>query len=164
MQNPIKLKLKIALLILPVFCAACANKTELIFISEPMGASLSELRTGTYIGSTPITIQYDLDEVADIDGEGCYVLSGVRALWSSGATEQMSQLRLCDIHRHGYTVNLVRPESYPNLEEDIVIAKELQYSSSYRRRSIGASSNNPYGHWPHGYQNHPFYNTRPNAR
>lgn len=115
-----------AILVLPIIFTACTSSTELVFVTHPEGATITEMGTGITIGTAPTNKLFDLDSIGSVDEEGCYTLNGVEAQWVSGAKEQITGLQLCGKHRRGYIVTLVRPSSYPDLEKDIEVANDLQ--------------------------------------
>ena len=119
MQNLFKCKLGTTLLILPLILVACTNHTQLIFVSIPEGATISEISTGNALGIAPTWKRFDLDSLSSLDSEGCYILGGVAARWVSGATAQMEEIKLCDGKSGFYAVRLFRPTEHPDLEKDL---------------------------------------------
>ncbi len=126
MQNLFPCKPGTTLLILPLILVACTNHTQLTFVSQPEGAMITEISAGNKIGTAPTEKSYDAASMSSVDSEGCYKLNGVEARWVSGAVERMPELKLCDGIKVSYTVTLVRPLSYPDLEKDLAVEKQLK--------------------------------------
>ena len=133
MQNLFPCKPGTTLLILPLILVACTNHTQLTFVSQPEGAMITEISGVNKIGTAPTEKSYDAASMSSVDSEGCYKLNGVEARWVSGAVERMPELKLCDGIKVSYTVTLVRPLSYPDLEKDLAVEKQLKLfrSSSF---------------------------------
>ena len=80
--------------------------------------------------------QFGVVEIPDAEYEHRLAEAlGVEARWVSGAVERMPELKLCDGTIVSYTVTLVRPRSYPDLEKDLAVEKQLRR----RLRSSGSS-------------------------
>ena len=133
MQNLFPCKPRTTLLILPLILVACNTHTRLTFVSQPGGAMITEISAGNNIGTAPTKKSYDAASMSSVDSQGCYKLNGVEARWVSGAVERMPELKLCDGTIVSYTVTLVRPLSYPDLEKDLAVEKQLMLlrSSSF---------------------------------
>ncbi len=126
MQNLFPCKPGTTLLILPLILVARTNHTQLTFVSQPEGAMITEISAGNKIGTAPTEKSYDAASMSSVDSEGCYKLNGVEARWVSGAVERMPELKLCDGIKVSYRVTLVRPLSYPDLEKDLAVEKQLK--------------------------------------
>ncbi|NKB32529.1 MAG: hypothetical protein GKR91_05465 [Pseudomonadales bacterium] len=125
MQNLFPCKFRTTLFILPLILVACTNNTQLTFVSWPAGATITEITADNKIGIAPTEKSYDDATLGSVDSEGCYTLNGVEARWASGAVRRLPELMLCDGINISYTVGLVRPRSYPDLEKDLAVEKQL---------------------------------------
>ena len=136
MPNFISLKRKALIFVMPLLFAACTNHTQLIFVSIPEGATISEISTGNALGIAPTGKRFDLDSLSSLDSEGCYILGGVAARWVSGATVQMEELKLCDGKSGFYAVRLVRPTEHPDLEKDLEEATAMKAARIDERKAL----------------------------
>lgn len=104
--------------------AGCQTSTFLDVYSQPDGAYITPIN-GTGGGYSPLRIRYVLDDSRDPkDAQGCFLVNGVVAQWSSGAVARENQFRLCgDLMFYNYVIN--RPANAPNLQADLNVAAQL---------------------------------------
>lgn len=140
MRNLTQYKLGFLFLILPIAFTACAQRLEVVFLSQPEGAIISEIGSNNEFGNAPTRKRY-IRASTDADEEGCYLLDGVKAQWASGAVEKMGELKACKTTGGYNVVTLVRPSSHPNIEKDLEVATDL----SKRRKTQGISLNGNFG-------------------
>ncbi len=145
---------KLSLLLVTFALAACAETTTVIFNSEPQGALLTLVESEWELGRTPYIRHYPANDHRAGDTQGCFMLEGVRAEWTSGATVRIDLLRFCDGPGGEYFVDLARPEDHPDLNDDLRFAAQLierregafvPFSESWDQSTRGASAiENPY--------------------
>ncbi|HAJ75858.1 MAG TPA: hypothetical protein DCM64_05335 [Gammaproteobacteria bacterium] len=129
------------ILILPLAFTACLNRVDVTFLSEPEGATITEVTTGIEIGIAPISRSYDLGVLSPVDPQGCYSLVGVEAQWISGATSRVQEFQLCGDVTEDYYLTLERPAEHPDLDKDVQHARSLRVSRErLRRENSGQAS------------------------
>ena len=122
------------ILILPLAFTACLNQVEVTFLSEPEGATITEITSGIEIGIAPTSKSYDLDVLSPVDPQGCYSLIGIEGQWISGATSRVQELKLCGDVTKNYYLTLERPTEHPDLDKDVQQARSLRASRERLRR------------------------------
>ena len=127
--------LSIAVL-LPIVFTGCG--TAITYVSHPPGAIITEIGSGTTIGTAPTTKRYNLDIDGVVDESGCFIMENVEARWESGAMRETTQIKLCGNHLLGYEVKLPRPSSYPDLGKDEKAAEDLRF---YRNKLFSVTQN-----------------------
>lgn len=89
----------LTLLLSALLVTSCANKTTVTYITQPQGAALFELNSGTYLGASPAVVEYNWDK-RFMRGK-CLVVNGAEATWSSGAKSVSDNLlTLCEGKRN----------------------------------------------------------------
>ncbi|MCG5030926.1 hypothetical protein MAF45_05635 [Mesosutterella sp. OilRF-GAM-744-9] len=95
------------------------------FVSDPEGAVVKALDSGSVVGTTPFTVTMERDKIANLmTRPGCYRLpSGYEAVWGSGAkAASASPLELCDpggSRDVTFQIRFDRPKDAPGLENDL---------------------------------------------
>jgi hypothetical protein len=101
----------------------CASKQTLTLYSQPSGAYITELGTGTVYGIAPVVVQYDSKTLsASKDASGCSLVRGFEAKWVSGATTSSPSIRLCTNSNNAFNYQLSRDANAPGLEADLDFA------------------------------------------
>lgn len=127
----------LSIVVLPaIFFTGCG--TAVTYVSHPPGAIITEIGSGTKIGTAPTTKRYNLDIDGAVDESGCFVIENVEARWVSGATRETTQIKLCGNHPLGYKVELPRPSSHADLGKDEKAAKDLRF---YRYKLFSVTQN-----------------------
>ena len=125
-----------------VSLAACSTATPdnptLTIRTSPEYATISPLNGG-WRSISPATVNFD-NPVRD-SGTGCFVVSGFRATWLSGAVESTpSRINLCGNYS-SYEQVINRPSNAPGLDHDLTFAgQQAAASAAQRQRSFDAWS------------------------
>jgi hypothetical protein len=113
--------MKHLILLAPFILVGCAYAPQVTYQTSPIGASLYEIGTGNYLGSTPLVVTYYPNSQHYKDG--CYIIKGVTASWASGAkNEHFSTYKLCNFNKH-YNINI------PYTGDESKIAYDLKIES-----------------------------------
>jgi hypothetical protein len=133
--------LKITLAILVALITGCATQSTLTVSSQPSGAQITEIGTGTTFGVAPVVLRYDEKELSKRkDASGCYIVNGLRANWVSGATTSSeTRIRLCGSRTGDYTYHLSRDMSAEGLDKDLDFAMRQSAVSAQQAQAQAAS-------------------------
>lgn len=94
-------------------------------MSQPEGALVTEIGTGTAFGVTPVSLSYDL--LSEPRGaDGCYRTKGLSLRWASGASAALPAVLLCGGALNSYEITFSRPLDYPGLDRDLMFALQAQ--------------------------------------
>ena len=105
------------------FVSGCAQMVKVTFYSDPPLATIYQ--DSQRMGVTPVTLQYRLTKDDLERGEATF--HGASARWVSGATAEISSLRVDLSIGRNQQYTFFRPQSYPGLDIDV------QYASNSRR-------------------------------
>jgi len=113
----------LTLFFLVLFASGCATNLRVTYNSEPIGAALYE--GSTFLGTTPVTINYNVTE--EQRKAGRMLLRGTSVRWVSGASANISSLT-ADMQQYGYhqTFTFRRPDGVPGYDVDANYALQLQ--------------------------------------
>lgn len=136
-RHVVKTTCSMLLFIAAVFLSACSTQATLTLRSQPEGAYVTQIISGTQHGITPKTFSYEasaLDKLKKVDG--CFVVPGFEVRWISGATSKIEQIKLCSTSTADYEITMARNLNAPGLEKDIQFAAQLQAAYARQRLAI----------------------------
>lgn len=114
-----------------VASGGCASRVELTVRTEPAGALVTEVGTGTSFGVAPATVVYQSQQLEQTpDGQGCYRVRGLQATWGSGAVTTLDPVRLCGSPSGSKLITIGRNPNAPGLQQDLDFALRLQDARS----------------------------------
>lgn len=119
-------------------CAS--NYASLIIHSQPPGAYVTADGTGMGIGVTPATAYWERGvlERAGKDSRGCYLVSGFKAQWVSGASTEIPPVPLCHGIAEGYSITVSRNPAVPGLDKDLQFALQIQTMLAQQQQARAA--------------------------
>jgi hypothetical protein len=93
-----------------VVMSGCATQASLVVGSEPEGAYISEIDTGTSLGMAPVVARYDAEALGKAKSpEGCFLVKGFEARWVSGAVSTSEPVvKLCGSNVGTYEITINR--------------------------------------------------------
>lgn len=123
-----------------VFLSGCANPL-LTINSQPEGAYITELSTGRNLGIAPITVAYEMEELKKHkDAKGCFLVGGLEAKWSSGASKSTGILKLCVVSGLKFEYTIDRGTEFPGLDKDLQFALQVQTARQQQSQSKTSNS------------------------
>lgn len=125
-----------------VFLSGCATHATLSVLSQPEGAYITEMVSGTALGIAPINTYYEAASLQNSkDAQGCYLVRGFEARWVSGARATTGEsIRLCGSSTGGYNITVNRDPSHPNFEKDLQFATQIQAILIQRQQAQAAEN------------------------
>ena len=118
----------------------CSSQASLLVSSQPAGAYITEVGTGTSFGIAPTYAIYSTELLRlHPDGAGCFLAKGLEARWVSGVHTKIDPLRICGNAKGNYTITLVRDPDFPGLDKDLEFAVAVQASRAQQQAAQAAS-------------------------
>lgn len=114
-----------------ILITGCANTLRVTYRSDPNGATVYEERKR--VGITPVTTTYRLTE--EDKKRGYLRIGGVRALWPSGASAELSSMTADLRNGRRQEMTFIRPEDFPGREADIRFELELEKLKAMNRQA-----------------------------
>ena len=122
-------------------CATQTSQSSVTIFSQPVGAYLVEMNTGTSIGLAPNVAVYDNSLLfTNMDENGCFRLNGWEATWPSGAKATSQQVLLMCGGTGAYNITLSRPANHPNLQQDLEFALQVESIRAQQRQTEAAEA------------------------
>lgn len=111
---------------LMLLLSGCA-KTLLTINSQPEGAYITQPSSRKNLGIAPITVSYEMKELKKFtDANGCFLVKGFEATWSSGASKSTGTIKLCVVSGLKFEYTIERGTEYPGLDKDLQFALQVQ--------------------------------------
>lgn len=122
--------------LLATMLGGCSSQAGLTIYSQPSGAYITEVGSGTAIGIAPAFVVYPKYSVKQHrDPDGCFRLRGIKGLWVSGASAMLDPVRICGSPGGRYQVVLARDPSAPNLEKDLQFALQVEATRAQQQQA-----------------------------
>ncbi len=113
----------------------CSTQASLTVRSQPAGAYITEVGTGTSYGIAPATIHYDPAALARTKtADGCFLVRGLEAHWVSGVVTSLDTIRLCGSTTGYYNITYNRDPAQPGLDQDLQFALQVPQPESWASR------------------------------
>jgi len=126
--------------LLAVFVTGCSSQATLAVYSQPTGAYLTEVGSGTPFGIAPQLVVYPKAGVqSNPDGPGCYRVRGIEARWVSGARTALNPIRICGSATGTYNITLARDSFSPDLDKDLQFALQVEAARAQQQQAQAAS-------------------------
>lgn len=124
-------------LLLGVALAITGCKSTMVVYSQPDGAYITEVSSGTSFGMAPATVVYKSKTLKqNVDENGCYLVRGVQATWVSGVSATMNPIRLCGRSNGTYNITISRDPSLPGLDKDLQFALQIQSARAQDQQQL----------------------------
>ena len=119
----------------PMIMLGCASNGMLTVHSEPEGAELKAAGSSVSLGRAPAVLVFASDDLEKArQSNGCYLVRGIEATWTSGAALSTETMELCGDDQRNFEVVLRRPTAAPNLEQDVDYARAIRAADMEQHR------------------------------
>lgn len=138
MNATTKKPLYLVWVVVAILFAGCTHNLTLTISTHPEGAYLTEAGSGRAVGTAPMTVNYNLEQLSKHkDVNGCFLVNGFEARWVSSASTTSGNIRLCPNQSGAYTYSINRDPNFPGLDGDIQYAMQIQGSRVQQQRDNG---------------------------
>ena len=119
--------------------AGCANQATLTVHTQPAGGFVTEPATGFTFGIAPSAGYYNLKSMTP-NANGCYIVNGLQAQWSSGAVTTLDSVSMCLGPTANYSITINRDPNHSGLDKDLQFAAQLQLIQAQQQQAGAAST------------------------
>ena len=130
----------LAFVLLATLVSGCSSQATLAVYTQPAGAYLTAVGSGTAFGIAPRLVVYPKYGLKSApDGTGCYLAGGIEARWVSGARTVLDPIRICGSPAGNYNITLTRDPAWPDMEKDLQFALQAESAQAQQRQAQAAS-------------------------